>query len=138
MVRQQLILLFFLLMSVMSFSQDLKDYRWKNRILLLCEDGEELIQSREQIEKFSSLKRQMEERQLLILVFDGKTLRDKDLNPLMELGKRIREGFEGVLLIGKDGGVKSESEFFVSPAAIFDIIDSMPMRQAEMRRNKRP
>lgn len=45
-----------------------------------------------------------------------------------------------VVLVGKDGETKkvwqSEEETPVSPFAIFELIDSMPMRQQEMRTKK--
>ena len=48
----------------------------------------------------------------------------------------IKPDFEGVLLIGKDGGLKFQEPFPVNPKTIFDRIDSMPMRRAEMRKHK--
>ena len=41
-----------------------------------------------------------------------------------------------VLLIGKDGGEKFRSTKHVEVETIFKLIDSMPMRQAEMERTK--
>ena len=38
-----------------------------------------------------------------------------------------------VLLIGKDGGEKLRSHEIVSPETLCQLIDSMPMRQEEMR-----
>lgn len=43
------------------------------------------------------------------------------------------EGFE-VMLIGKDGGVKQREAHLVTAQSLFDLIDSMPMRQDEKRR----
>ena len=44
-----------------------------------------------------------------------------------------------VRLVGKDGGVKRSSDAIVDPAALYALIDSMPMRQREMRaRTKAP
>lgn len=40
------------------------------------------------------------------------------------------------VLIGKDGGVKWRAEAPVAPAAVFGVIDAMPMRQNEMRRDE--
>ena len=42
------------------------------------------------------------------------------------------KGF-AVVLVGKDGGVKKVWRDPVDPKAIFTVIDSMPMRQKEMR-----
>ena len=46
---------------------------------------------------------------------------------------KIDDTFEGVILVGKDGGVKFKKEFHVKPQIIFDVIDAMPMRKAEMK-----
>lgn len=40
-----------------------------------------------------------------------------------------------VLLIGKDGGVKLDRDTPVSTGELFSLIDSMPMRQYEMRQD---
>ena len=46
------------------------------------------------------------------------------------------EGFQAVL-IGKDGGVKFRWNEVVAPAAVFDLVDAMPMRMREMREDDR-
>lgn len=43
-----------------------------------------------------------------------------------------------VLLIGKDGSIKMRKDDIISTREIFQLIDSMPMRQQEMRRSKKP
>ena len=50
-----------------------------------------------------------------------------------ELGVGSQAIFE-VLLVGKDGGVKLRREQPVAVADITALIDTMPMRQAEMKR----
>ncbi len=45
---------------------------------------------------------------------------------------RDGQGFQ-VLLIGKDGGIKMRSATPVAAEDILSLIDSMPMRQQEMR-----
>ena len=55
-------------------------------------------------------------------------------------GKDLRERFSPkpggftLILIGKDGGVKLRRENGADLQDIFDLIDGMPMRKAEMRR----
>jgi hypothetical protein len=49
------------------------------------------------------------------------------------LGVRSRVAFE-VLLVGKDGGVKLRRDKPVAASEITALIDTMPMRQNEMRR----
>ena len=41
-----------------------------------------------------------------------------------------------ILLIGKDGGIKYESKRSVSLIQLFELIDSMPMRQDEMQHDR--
>jgi hypothetical protein len=43
---------------------------------------------------------------------------------------------DNIILIGKDGTIKGKWEKKVSVKEIFDLIDSMPMRKAEIRRRK--
>jgi hypothetical protein len=50
-----------------------------------------------------------------------------------ELGVKPEAAFE-VLLVGKDGGVKLSSLTPVPAADLTALIDTMPMRQSEMRR----
>ena len=50
-----------------------------------------------------------------------------------ELGVAAQVAFE-VLLVGKDGGVKWRQDAPVAVADITGLIDTMPMRQSEMRR----
>jgi hypothetical protein len=50
-----------------------------------------------------------------------------------ELGLSPRAAFE-VLLVGKDGGVKLRREAPVAVSEIAALIDAMPMRREEMRR----
>lgn len=42
-----------------------------------------------------------------------------------------------VILVGKDGGIKLNRQVQTQLADIFSLIDSMPMRQEEMRRKTR-
>jgi len=120
-------------------SQDLKDYRWKNRVLLLCEPGKNLEKSKKQIGLFMAHPAEMADRDLVLLIYDGRVIRDQEFQIISLKASSIPEkGFEGVLLLGKDGGIKLKSPFLVKPITIFDLIDSMPMRRAEMRRKNSP
>lgn len=57
------------------------------------------------------------------------------VNPESQSMKKLRNetGFE-IILIGKDGGVKKRKTSLMQTDELFGIIDSMPMRQSEMRR----
>jgi putative N-acetylmannosamine-6-phosphate epimerase len=69
-----------------------------------------------------------------------KGLAERDLkvfiNPESKEMQKLRNetGFE-VILIGKDGGVKKRKTELMTTEELFAIIDSMPMRQSEMRKH---
>ena len=50
-------------------------------------------------------------------------------------GPRDANGGLTVVLVGKDGSEKLRRTGVVDPTELFDLIDSMPMRQEEMRRS---
>jgi hypothetical protein len=80
------------------------------------------------------------DRDMVVVYVIGQTLRtDFGANPRTSASAlrsryRVSEGQFRVLLIGKDGGVKRESETALPVAEIFAEIDRMPMRREEVRR----
>lgn len=115
-------------------AQELTEFKWKKRILLIMDVNNDLPARNTQISKFVIRHDEMEERDLVLFVCTGKEVLDKDglktdINP-----DKISYGeFQGVILIGKDGGVKLRKKFIVEPKEIFDLIDQMPMRRSEMK-----
>ncbi len=139
MYRRLFYVLIFLFMSSTLEGQDLNDFRWKNRLLLLMEPEGDLVNTREQLALLSTFEEDIKARELVILVFDGEVIRDKDLKVTAINPEDIPyKDFQGVLLVGKDGGIKLKEPFTVAPIFIFDLIDSMPMRQREIRRKNSP
>lgn len=69
----------------------------------------------------------LKERDLIVLVAQG------DIKEQLYENLLLRNDFEGLVLIGKDGGVKHKQAFMVQPKSLFSIIDAMPMRKAEIR-----
>lgn len=107
-----------------------KKYQWKNRVILLYSPstGQEMLRKQQEIldEDEAALK----DRDLVVL-----HITPESGNSFQQIQSRynLKDSFTFVLL-GKDGGVKKQSEELVSLEALFSLIDSMPMRQAEMRR----
>lgn len=90
----------------------------------------------EQLKAFDDLEEEIKDRDLVLLCFNGKYLLDQRLQKTSyQLTSNIDVEFQGILLIGKDGGIKLKRPFLVDPKKIFEIIDSMPMRKAEMRKS---
>ena len=107
---------------------ELNQYLWKNRIILTFADDQDhpdLIKLKAEMKENNC---EILNRDLLYFHFsnDGKT------------GNRITTNDQPfrILLIGKDGGIKYESNRSVSLIHLFELIDSMPMRQDEMQHDR--
>ena len=114
-----------LLFSFACFAQNIQEYRWKNRLIVLVSNASNSAELNQQRQIFELKQSQLEERDIILLNRKPKS---------SELSRFSLDGnFQGVLLIGKDGGIKLKKPFIVKPQTIFDLVDSMPMRRAEMR-----
>ena len=107
---------------------ELSRYLWKNRIILTFADDEDhpdLIKLKAEMKKNDC---EILNRDLLHFHFinEGKTG-----NLITKSDQSFR-----ILLIGKDGGIKYESNQYVSLIQLFELIDSMPMRQDEMQHDQ--
>lgn len=122
---------------------DLKQYQWKNRLLLLFSPspGEPAYQAlrRELQEQAGGVR----ERDLLVfhVLEQGKSLMNgREISPAgaqaLRQRFRIEPGAFTVVLVGKDGGAKLKRGAGVALADIFGLIDSMPMRQREMQKQE--
>lgn len=122
---------------------DLKQYQWKNRLLLLFSPSPEnpayqaLV--RELQEQFSGV----QERDLLVfyIMEQGKSFLDgREISPAEARALRQRFGISPgaftLVLVGKDGGVKLKRADRVALGDIFGLIDAMPMRQQEMQKQE--
>ena len=120
-------------------SETLDDLRWKNRIVLVSQ-GEDPIQFSRQMKELVTNEESLIDRHMLIFKVEGDQLIEAGNDAKIEIDSRtakkyqLREGVFEVILIGKDGGVKLRENSFVEQEKIFALIDTMPMRQVEMRR----
>ncbi len=118
-------------------AQSIDTFKWKNRILILMDSKENTDVRNEQLTAFDDLEEELKNRDLLLFCYDGNHLLDRQLrNTSYQLTADIDTDFQGVILIGKDGGIKLRKPFVIKPKVIFEIIDSMPMRKAEMRKSR--
>ena len=112
----------------------LSDYQWKNRLILVqATDG-----NAGEIDTLRSARAEVDDRDIVWFVNTGADLvsnQDGVSSSLESEIKALLDQFrsdERVLLIGKDGGMKSR-EPSLDLDAIFRRIDRMPMRMREMR-----
>jgi hypothetical protein len=116
-------------------------YRGKKRPLLLFAKDAEDERLRRQLSAVEATRDRFDERDMvLIVVLDAGPSRVEGQPLAAEDAARLRAAYavEGsafaVWLVGKDGEVKRSSRDVVSMDALYAQIDSMPMRQEEMRR----
>lgn len=122
----RLFLFFMLIVICQVNAQNVSKYQWKNRVVLLFAKDSESIAIKKQLKAFEEQKAATEERDMVILT----------AKPMLKTQLGLKPDFEGIVLIGKDGGVKFSENFFVKPQTLFALIDKMPMRKTEMRRKK--
>ena len=112
----------------------LSDYKWKNRLILVQATDE----NAGEIDTLRSARAEVDDRDIVWFVNTGADLvsnQDGVSSSLESEIKALLDQFrsdERVLLIGKDGGMKSR-EPSLDLDAIFRRIDRMPMRMREMR-----
>jgi len=124
-----------------SKAQALQQYEWKNRILVVYSNEIELDLIAEQFDVLTKSQNELSERKILLLHLHKnryKTVFPEDLqwkrSSLKEdLNISTGTNFE-VFLIGLDGSVKLRQQEIIQPEKLFSLIDGMPMRKAEIKR----
>lgn len=126
----------------MLYAQTVRDYQWKNRLIVLVDTVLETSAMQSQLKLLLTDEDALEERDIVLFQLTPETI-------ILSIGKKpkfspqetysslsIRKDFKGVILIGKDGGMKLRKPFEVPPETIFTLIDGMPMRKSEIKRNQ--
>lgn len=124
------LLILILLANGSVFGQDMNDYLWKNRVVLIFGDNND-HRVKKQLKAFTTFAEELKDRDMLILV------PKKGEKPRLLERLSLDDSFSGLLLIGKDGGIKLNQSLVVHPKTLFDLIDAMPMRQSEMRKKQK-
>ncbi|NGP75810.1 DUF4174 domain-containing protein [Balneolaceae bacterium YR4-1] len=118
----------------------LSDYRWENRLLLVFAPSQENDDYQKQLEELNSNREGVLDRDLKIVHLfsddasniDGQQIDDKSTEDIYKKYE-VTPGQYTVILIGKDGTVKLRTGNLLTNKEVFGLIDSMPMRQREMR-----
>ena len=109
--------------------QDLSEFRWKKRPVLVFADSPNDPEYIEQMELLHAREDALRERDVVVL-----TDTDPEARKPLRLMMRPR-GFM-LVLVGKDGGNKLRKPFPWDVREITRSIDKMPMRQLEIREEK--
>ena len=113
---------------------DLKDFKWKSRVLIINESKKEGMSLKIQTDYFEELK----DRDLVLVkvinndVYLNGSLTSNDMTKsILSIVKNELNTYD-MILIGKDGKIKHRYYFDDGVEIIFKDIDSMPMRIREM------
>jgi len=123
-----------------TLSMDLAQFQWKNRLLFLFfpDKNHSLFKSLKS--EIMNQHAEVKDRDLVVfemLERDSAKMNGADID--RQTADSIREHFSvpsnkfSLILVGKDGSIKLKSHDHVSLEEVFELIDSMPMRQSEMR-----
>jgi hypothetical protein len=127
--------------AALSHSLDLSEFQWKNRLLILFAPNRSHPLFDALHKSLAAHQTEAADRDLVIFeIFESaaSSMNNESINA--DTARRLREKFDvqpggfTVILIGKDGGVKLKRKGQAELRDIFGLIDSMPMRQEEMRR----
>ncbi|PHN00816.1 DUF4174 domain-containing protein [Flavilitoribacter nigricans] len=139
---KQGITLIILFMSMMTLNgQPLAKHQWKDRLILVFSNSPGDSVATEQLERFREDTAAVKDRDLLIYritpaMVNGPGGQQETTSEWFYKYYRVGKDEFNIILIGKDGGEKLRSEQLIQPEKIFDLIDTMPMRRAEMKRDK--
>lgn len=115
-------------------SQTFKDYKWSNRILILTNDQNHSHEINLAIQDINNAKLGVQERDLKVFILkDGKLYTTAMELLALEPTNDINAIQDGYILIGKDGGIKTNRPYPLALKELFDLIDSMPMRKSEIK-----
>jgi len=124
---------------------DITQFQWKNRLLFLFAPDSRHPFFESIRAEIIAQKGELEDRDLVVFEIlecepsrMGDMLLDKD--EVEAIRKRFAAAPDGftLILVGKDGGIKLKRNDETRLRDIFALIDSMPMRQGEMRQKKQP
>lgn len=121
----------------MTQSPVLETYQWTQRVLLLFTPNSDHEAYKTQQTLLQDVSAGLLERDLTVLRIVGDELHGAA--PGVLASDTLRRSYSVaaadflLVLIGKDGTVKRRSHEVVTPTELFSQIDSMPMRQRELR-----
>lgn len=117
----------------------LAHHRWQHRLLLVFAHDADRLRGLPILRQLAASRAGVAERHLRVytILRDGPSrLGERELEAAAAAAIRRALGvagdFEGVVLVGKDGGVKRRAALDEDLATVFGLIDTMPMRRREM------
>ncbi len=119
-----------------TLAQTLRANSGQKRVLLVGAPKADQPELQQQKQLLATVGPQLKERDFLVLQLIYSQLTPADRQYWAQQLKQPLTGF-AVVLIGKDGGVKLTTIQPVAPADLFSTVDKMPMRQQEIKSQKK-
>lgn len=129
------IFLFLIIIMAQDSPKTLDDFRWKNRIVLYFPQEADLW-----VTPDDSILNEIEERKIKYFVIADSVFSNSEVEFSADYINKITNRYKigakksSWVLIGLDGGAKVKKEEEIDWSYIFKSIDSMPMRQSEIRK----
>lgn len=118
----------------------MEKHLWKDRVVLIYSADEKSVRLKNQLAALKKNKDGLLERKLVVYRFTKEKFAINFENnwqksdAMFSKFKPKNESFQ-VLLIGLDGGMKHSQNVLLSSEKLFSIIDGMPMRKREIKKN---
>lgn len=132
--------LFLLLIPISMNAQRFSKHQWEKRVLLIFSPGQNTPKFKQQIKALGNESAALKERDLVVYtIFTNEGFGPQSKQLSQDMIDNLRTNWEvkpdqfKLILIGKDSYSKLVNTTFTKPNTIFDLIDSMPMRRAEIR-----
>ncbi|WP_299126232.1 DUF4174 domain-containing protein [uncultured Winogradskyella sp.] len=130
-----------------SYAQNLEMHKWKNRVLIVKTLDANSEKYQDQIKEFKNSTKELIDRKFVLYQIVTKdyvliNYQNNELNHSGKISKKLAEeilnekaNFE-IILIGLDGEIKLKQTEVLMKEDLYKIVDSMPMRKNELRRNR--
>lgn len=112
------------ILSSPIMAQDMSEYLWQKRPVLVFADSDQDPRFVEQMEYLDAEEDALDERDVVVLT---------DTDPNSDLRDKYHPRGFTLILVGKDGGIKLRKPSPWTVREISRVIDKMPMRQREIR-----
>ncbi|WP_208152423.1 DUF4174 domain-containing protein [Winogradskyella pelagia] len=123
-------------------SQNLESFKWKNRLLLVLTSNTKSTAFTRQLKILETESKGLEERKLLVFkISPYLEMSSQEHNDYWITDSKVFKKYNSspeefkVILIGLDGGIKLEQNTVLTAKNLFTLIDGMPMRRTEIRKN---
>ena len=142
--RYTIIILFILfVMNNISYTQNLSSHRWEDRLVLVLSHDVSNETYQKQLKELYEDQEGLDDRKIVVYTilpdrYKSDESEHKEWEESGDLYKTYKKGNEAfqIVLIGLDGSVKLRQNQFISREELFERIDRMPMRKAELERRE--